>query len=572
MEADAIAALFEEMAVLVELSGDNPFKARAYSRAARIILEHANELKKLSGEGQLTSIDGIGENIARKITLLLADEKVDEFERMIKDTPWGVREMLGVQGLGPRRVKYLWKEYGIKSLSALELACRRRFLSNKPKFGEKIEANILKGIEVIRRNAGQWLLSDGLESAIRIRDALRELPSVDKIEIAGSIRRRKELVRDIDVLVASRRPGEVMEAFVRLPDAGRVVERGDTKSEIVLSNGMQCDLRVVSSAQFPFALQHFTGSKDHNVKLRGMAKGMGLKMNEYGLFKGTSQRSMKLASEAAIYKKLGLAYIEPELREDMGEIEAAMDGHLPNLIEEDDVKGVFHVHTSYSDGLSSIGELADVARGLGYKYMVVADHSVLMKIAGGMDEDDVLRQHLEIDCLNKATDDFKILKGIEVDILADGSLDYSDGTLKSFDMVIASVHTKFSMNKDDMTRRIVCALENPFVHALAHPTGRLLLAREPYQVDIQKVIEAAAASGKVLELNAHPQRVDLDWRWLKFAKESGVKIVISTDAHSKDGIACTRYGVWMARKGWLGKGDVINCMAARELMRFLRGL
>lgn len=565
MEPQEISRVLDEMALLSELTGENPFKSRAYSKAARIVEEYQGEIKELSDKGDLTSIDGIGDKIAVKIADFLADRKVDEYERLKKEVPAGVREMLAIPGLGPKKVRYIWKECTITSVGSLEMSCGRHLIAALPGFGKKTEEKILAGIASLKKYAGKRLLAEVLPDAFTIAGEMQKLGFVNKVEIAGSLRRRKEIVKDADILVATNKPDDVMEKFIALPDVERVVERGKTKSAVILHSGAQCDLRAVTPDEFPFALHHFTGSKEHNVKMRKLAKSKNLKMNEYGIFEVDSQTSLICKNEAEIYRKMGMDYIEPELREDMGEIEAAMEGGLPKLVDMDDIKGVFHVHTDYSDGSASIEEMARYAKKRNYKYIQIADHSQSLKIAGGLLPEEVLKQHDEIDRINKKMKGFRILKGIEVDILGDGTLDFDDDMLSRFDLVVASVHTKFGMPKDEMTKRLVGAVSNPHVDILGHPSGRLLLAREAYAMDMREVIEAAAAHDTAIEINAHPQRLDLDWRWLKFAKEKGVGIAIGPDAHSPEGIDNMIFGVWAARKGWLEKGDVLNCLDSDEV-------
>nr|HPQ81099.1 PHP domain-containing protein [bacterium] len=386
----------------------------------------------------------------------------------------------------------------------------------------------------------------------------------------GSIRRRKETVADIDIVASTEKPDSVMARFVRLGGVERVIEHGETKSEVVLSSGIQCDLRAVSDAEFPFAEHHFTGSREHNVAMRSLAKKAGMKLNEYGLFREGESNSVSCKDEAEIFGALGISYIEPELRENMGEIEAAAEGRLPRLLEPGDIRGVIHAHSDYTDGRATIAQMAKAAKELGYSWIAITDHSQAVTVAGGMKPGDVEHQWEEIDEINEGLSGFRILKGIEVDILADGSLDFDDGLLKRFDLVIAAVHSRFKMPEREMTERIVKALSNPNVDILAHPTGRLLLAREPYAVDMREVIEAAAKSGVAIEINAHPQRLDLDWRHCREAKELGVRIAISPDAHSPEAISDIAYGVGIARKGWLEKGDVINCLGADDILRFLK--
>lgn len=570
MDKQQIAQILDELAILSELNDENPFKARAYAKAARVVSGMTEDIDKLVEDGNLTSIDGIGEKISEKITELVKTGKLKSYESLRASIPDGVLQMLKIPGLGPKKVRYMWKERGIQAIAELELICRRHRLADAPGFGRKTEEKILQGIESLRRFAGKWLLSDALAVALKIHSLVEGWPEVNRSEIAGSVRRRKELVKDIDILVATDRPKKVMERFATLPGIERVILHGDTKSEIIMKSSIQCDLRAVSKDQYPFALYYFTGSKDHNVKMRAIAKARGMKLSEYGLFKGKSEKSVRCKDEAAIFKALGMKFIEPELREDMGEIEAASKNRLPRPVEMSDVIGLIHAHSTYTDGAASIDALAEKSHSMGFKYLAVCDHSQAVTVAGGMKPADVKRQHIEIDKLNKRLKGFRVLKGIEVDILPDGSLDYDDRLLATFDIVIASVHLRFNMGEDEMTSRIIKGMSNPYAQILAHPTGRLLLAREPYKVDLRRVIDAVGDMGKAIEINAHPQRLDLDWRWCKYAKERGVKFTIGPDAHLLEGLEYIIFGIWTARKGWLEKGDILNCLSAEKLVGYLK--
>lgn len=566
MDKREVANILHEMSMLLELKGENPFKVRAYENAARAVDNMAGAFDALVSEGRLTEVDGIGKNISAHITEIVKTGKLEEFEKLKASIPEGVIRLLSIPGLGPKRARFLWEELGIKTVGELELMCQRHRLAGHPGFGAKMEEKILAGIESIKNFSGQCLYAEGYAEAHSVHEIVKGWPEVIRSEIAGSIRRKKEIIRDVDILVSTDDPAAVMKRFVSLPNVRQVVQQGETKSEIILSSGIQCDLRTVDDVSFPFALHYFTGSKEHNVAMRSLAKKINIKMNEYGLFKGESKKTLKCKDEADIFKVFALDYIEPELRENTGEIEAAARGELPNLVRESDLMGVLHCHTTYSDGANSIEEMACAAKRLGYRYLGIADHSKLVAIAHGMKPADVKRQHKEIDSVNAKLKGFRVLKGVEVDILADGSLDFDDDVLASFDFVIASVHSKFGLPEREMTQRIVRALSNPHVDILAHPTGRLLLSREPYAVDLKAVIDAAASHHKAIEINAHPQRLDLDWRWCKYAKEKGVKIAICPDAHSTDGFDDVIYGVGIARKGWLEKGDILNCLPAEKLV------
>lgn len=571
MDKHQVAQVLSEIAKLLELKGENPFKVRAYENAARIVEGLTEDIQTLIEKGGLTQIKGIGKNLADHIAEIVRTGRLKEYERLRKSVPEGVIDMLAIPGLGPKRVRFLWEEEKVKSVAELESRCKGHKIAGLPGFGAKTEEKILAGIASLKRFAGQHLYSEARDFADEILRQVRRWPEVIRCEVAGSVRRRKELVKDIDILAATARPEKVMGRFVSLDQVGDVVQHGKTKSEVILKSGIQCDLRAITDEQYPFALHYFTGSKDHNVAVRTIAKKAGIKMNEYGMFKGSSKKSIPCKCEKDVFGALGLAYIEPELRENMGEIEAAAKSKLPRLIEESDVKGVAHAHSTYTDGRNTIAEMAGATRKLGYQYIVIADHSQAVTVAGGMKPADVVRQHREIDRLNEKLRGFRILKGIEVDILADGKLDYADDLLAAFDVVIAAIHSRFGMGEKEMTDRIIKGISNLQVDAFSHPSGRLLLVREPYKVDLKKVIDAAAKYRVAMEINAHPQRLDLDWRWCKHAKERGVKFLICPDAHSADGLKDVVYGVGIARKGWLEKGDILNCLTADQLVKYFKG-
>ncbi len=571
MDKEQVAQALAELAQVLELNGENPFKVRAYLNAARIVEGLTDDLASLVERDDLVKIKGIGRNLADHIAELLKTGRIEEYEKLMGGMPDGVRQMLAIPGLGPKKVRHLWKDLGIKSLGELEVACSRHLLSGEPGFGTKTEEKILAGIEMVKRFSGKRRFDEAWPWAQKVHDEVKGWPETSRSEVAGSIRRRREIVKDIDVLVATKKPDEVMERFVSMPHVERVLQHGKTKSEVVLSSGIQCDLRAISEAEFPFALHYFTGSKEHNVEMRRVAKDRGLKLNEYGLFKGSSKRSRACSDEADLFRALGMDYIPPELRENTGEIEAAQAHRLPKLIEGRDVKGVLHVHTNYTDGDATVEEMALAAKGLGFSYLAICDHSQAVTIAGGMKPAEARKQFREIEAVGKKLKGFRVLKGIEVDILADGSLDYDDGLLAEFDIVIAAIHSRFAMGEGEMTERIIRAISNPHVDVLAHPTGRLLLARDPYAVDLKKVIDAAVKNNVALEINSHPQRLDLDWRWCKYARERGARFAIGPDAHTRAEIGCVELGVGIARKGWLEKDDVINCLTADELVRIFRG-
>lgn len=567
LDKHQVAEVLSEMAAIFELKGENPFKIRAYQNAARIV-EGLDELSALIKSGALTDIKGIGSHLADHIRELSQTGRLKEYEALRRSVPEGIFEMLRIQGLGPKKVKALWEKLGIVTVAELEYACRGNRLVDLDGFGERTQEKILKGIEYLRRFEDKHLFSEAYAAALEILRPVAKHKAAIRSEIGGSIRRRKELIRDIDILAASDRPKQLIDLFVSLPQVDSVTAKGETKGSVVLRSGIAADLRVVSDKEFPFALHYFTGSKEHNVAMRSLAKKDGIKMNEYGLFRGTKFIACK--DEAEIFEKLGLDYIPPELRENQGEIEAAAEHKLPRLVEMDDIRGVFHVHSEYSDGTATIEEMALAAKRFQYEYIGMADHSQSAAYAGGLKPDDVKKQHKEIDRLNAKLKGITILKGIESDILPDGSLDYPDSILSMFDFVIISIHSRFNMSESEMTKRIIKGIRNRYASIVGHPTGRLLLAREGYNVDMHAVIDAAAGEGVAIEINAHPQRLDLDWRYGKYARSKGLKITIGPDAHGPEGIHDMTYGVGIARKGWFERRDILNCLDAEEVTKYFK--
>lgn len=566
MDRNQVAQILAETAALLELTGANAFKVRAYENAARAVEGLADDVAERARAGTLTEIKGIGKNIAAHIAELVAHGRFEEYEELRKAVPAGVLEMLAIPGLGPKKVHHLWRGMELTTIAQLEKACRSGRVADEEGFGKRSAEKILEGIETIKRFAGRFLYAEAAAIAEEVHAAIAAWPEVIRSEVAGSVRRRKELVKDIDILVATDDAKAVMEHFVALPQVLRVVEHGRTKSEVLLAGGIQCDLRTTADAEYPFALHHFTGSKEHNIALRSLAKKRKIKVSEYGLFKGTSKKTIPCADEAALFGVFDLDYIEPELREDMGELEAAAEHRLPTLVERRDLKGVLHAHSTYTDGRASIAEMAEGARERGFSYLVLADHSQAVTVAGGMKPATVKKQHKEIDALNEKLRNFRVIKGIEVDILPDGSLDYDDEVMACFEFVIAAIHSRFGMSEEEMTARIITGISHPSVDLLAHPTGRLLLERDPYRVDLARVIDACVEQGTAIEINAHPRRLDLDWRWCKHAKESGVRLAICPDAHDPAGFDDVALGLGIARKGWLEKGDLLNCRSAEQLL------
>ncbi len=578
MDKKAIVAILDEMGTLLELQGANPFKSRAFHNASRALEGVTEDLESLIESGEIRSVPGIGESISKIITDLVKTGKSKEHEDLKKAFPPGVPEMLRIQGLGPKRVKLLYEKMKITSVDELEVAAKANKLASLPGFGEKTEENILKGIQALRVRTDKHLYPKAFEPANAILHHLLKQKGVLRGEIAGSLRRKKEVIGDIDIVVSARdvHRDAIMQAFVTHPEVQSVVARGETKSSVVLQAGINCDVRIVEDAEFPFALNYFTGSKEHNVEMRTRAKKYGWSLNEYGFSdltadekRGKAKKAVRCKDEADIYKALELDYIPPELRENMGEIDAAEQHRLPRLIEEHDIRGTFHCHTTYSDGVNTLEQMARAAEELGWEYLGIGDHSKVAAYAGGMTEEKLNAQFKEIDELNKKLKRLRILKGTECDILPNGELDWPDRILAGFEYVVVAVHSSFKHDEKEMTRRIIKALKHKHVTMLAHPTGRLLLSRDGYPVNMTEVINCASDYGKIIEINAHPTRLDIDWRLLKYAKEKGVMIAINPDAHNVEGLKDVFYGVGIARKGWLEKKDVLNTRPLKDVLSYL---
>lgn len=569
MSLQKVGEVLEHIAQLLELKGENPFKIRAYTNAARALETLSDDLQVLVAEKRLEEVDGIGKAIAEKITTLVETGKLEYYEKLRGEFPPEIFSLFELQGLGAKKIKVMYDTLGVSSISTLEKACQDGQVAALPGFGEKTAANIIKAIAQLKKSDGQYRLGSVMALAEELLDDLRSHPRVTYAQIAGSYRRKKEIVRDLDFIVSTRKGPEVLEDFVHHPLVESVLAKGDTKASVLLKNGIQCDLRVVTSAEYPFALNYFTGSKEHNVRMRSRALERGWSLNEYR-FSEAEGRKLKeplpeIHTEADIYKALGLSYVEPELREDRGEIAAAEEHTLPNLIEWQNLRGTFHNHTTASDGRASLEQMAEAAQELGLEYLGIADHSKSSVQANGLDETRLLAQVERIRELNKTFDGFRLFSGTECDIRKDGTLDFSDETLGQLDYVVASIHASFTLSEAEMTKRIIKAISNPHVTMLGHLTGRLLLSREPYQVNIPAVIEAAAETGTIIELNANPRRLDMDWRWWPLAKEKGVKCAINPDAHTVEGLQDLIFGINSARKGWLSRGDVINTLPLNKI-------
>jgi DNA polymerase (family 10) len=570
-----IARIFNEIADILEVKGENAFKIRAYRKAALTIETLTQDLKVMAERGgvkELKKIPGIGEGIAKKILEIAETGDCKKHIELRREVPSELLELLAIPRVGPRTIAKLHQELGITNIEDLEEAAKSHKLEGLPGLGAKVEENIVKGIEQYRSYQGRALLSKALPYAELIVNKLKKLDAVKQIMIAGSLRRMRETIGDIDILVVSKRPEEVMDAFTSFDGVEDVIAKGETKSSVIIK-GINADLRVVDAVSFGAAAHYFTGSKHHNIGIRELGVKSGLKINEYGIFRGDERIGGE--REEDVFASVGLAYIPPELREDRGEIEAAKENRIPKLIEISDLKGDLHVHTNWSDGKSSIDEMAEAAFSLGYGYIAVADHSPAVGIAGGLNEERIAKRQEEIERENKKFEDegvnFRVLNAIEVDIKSDFSMDFSDEILKDFDVVVGAIHTKFSQDRNTMTKRIVAAMENPNVDIIAHPTGRLLGKRDPYEVDMERLMAAAKDTETVLELNSFPERLDLNDMHCKMAKDYGVLIAISTDAHDamqmRDVIM---YGVATARRGWLEPKDVVNTMGLEEVMKIMK--
>jgi DNA polymerase (family 10) len=574
MDRTKVAEVLEDIAVLLELKGENPFKSRAYVNAARTIETLSEPLEKLVAEHRLGEIKGIGEALQQKIEELVTTGKLPYYEDLKASTPAGLLSMLEIPGLGPKKVKVLYDELRIETVEQLEGACKQGIVAKLKGFGEKTQLNILEGIERRRAYAAKHLLSDVLPLSESLLEALRSHPAVVRCSGAGSLRRSREIIGDIDLLASSKKPAEVMRFFSELPGIEKVLAKGDTKTSVILEGGIQADLRVVSDAEYVFALMYFTGSKQHNIVLRQRAIDRGLRLNEYGLFRAKAETRdpallVKCNTEEEVYQELGLHYIPPEMREDLGEIALAETESCPSLLEWTDLKGSLHNHSTWSDGKQRPDEIASSMADLGLAYWGVTDHSKASFQANGLDPARVKKQLVEIQAVNRRLEnegsDFRLLTGTEVDILKDGRLDFPDDLLAELDVVIASVHQSFNLSEAENTQRLIGAARNPYVHILGHLTGRLLLARDGYAVDHHAVIDACAETGTWIELNANPTRLDMDWRYWPYARSKGVKCVINCDAHRAEHAGFLRLGAGIARKGWLTKTDVINTLPYHKL-------
>jgi DNA polymerase (family 10) len=575
MENREIAAVFEEISNLMKIIQDDPkwtFKAAAYDRAKRALEGLPERLEDIARDPnrKLTDIPGIGEDLAKKIIELVETGKSKYHQEQLAKVPASLLELLQLQTVGPQKVRLFYKQAGIKSIDDLEAAVKAGRLRNLPGMSVKSEENILKALEVYRRAAGRFRLDTVDETAQQLTHYLKEFRGVEEVTPAGSLRRGRETVGDLDLLVTGYDHAGIADHFAKFPGVAQLLAKGEDKVSVKLQNDLQVDVRLLDRESYGAALQYFTGSKEHNVALRERAKKRGWKLSEYGLFKG--EEALARRTEEEIYAKLDLPWIPPELRENLGEIEAAEKGELPKLVELEDIKGDLHMHTTASDGKASVEEMAEAAKQLGYEYILITDHSKAVTIANGLDEKRAVENIRRIKAARKKVKGIEIWTGAEVDILGDGSLDYPDEILKQFDIVLVSVHSRMNMPGQEMTARLLKALANPYVRILGHPTGRQILKRDPFVFDLEKVFAAAKEYGVILELNGHPERLDLCDRHLKLARDRGMKVIISTDAHSPDHFKLMRYGVVTARRGWMRKEDVLNTLPPEELLESLRPL
>ena len=565
MKNQIVAGVLYQIADLLDLKGEIFFKTRAYRIAAQAIEVLDEDIEDLVRQDRLREIPGIGEALSKKIKELVETGKLEYFEKLKKEIPEGLLKMLEIPGLGPKKVATIYKHLGVKTIPELRQACKDGKLRDIEGFGLITEQNILRGIQMKEKTSGRVLLNLAYEDGRNYVDYLKKCDKIKRLSLAGSLRRRKETIGDLDILASSDNPKEVMDFFVRYNNIKQVLLKGNTKTSVVLEDNLQVDLRVIEDKSFGAALQYFTGSKEHNVKMRSLAIKKGYKLNEYGLFDKKTEKFIVGKNEEEIYNKFGLEYIEPELRENRGEIQAANVKKLPNLVKLDDIKGDLHIHSVYSDGFEQIEDIANFCKKKGYKYIGIADHSQSLHVAKGLTEDKIKKKIKEIKNLNKKIDNFKIFCGTECDIKADGTLDYPDRILKMFDYVGVGIHIGFKMDIKQVTDRYLKAMENEYVTFIAHPTCRLIGRREPFDIDFEKMFEKAKENNTYLEINSFPDRLDLNDLNIKIAKEKGLKFVVGTDSHHISHLAFMQYGLSTARRGWLEKNDILNTYSLNEL-------
>jgi DNA polymerase (family X) len=572
LDKNAVVKILRELSLLLQLQGENAFKVRAYDTAADRLLGLTQDLGALVREGRLQELPGIGQGLADKISELVTTGKLGFHEELKAAFPPGLLEILQLPDMGPKKAMALWKELKVGSVAELEQACRDGRVRELKGFGAKSEAKILEGIALHQRSRGKRkLLGDVLPTVEGLLERLKAVPGVVRVSPAGSVRRRAETVGDVDLLASSPEAGPALDALANAPGVAVLIGKGESKCSVrMLEGDLQVDLRVLPDEDFATALHHFTGSKAHHVRLRGIGQDKGLKISEWGVHRADGTKAL-IRDEADIYKLLGMQYVPPELREDSGEIEAALEGRLPeDLLELEDVRGVVHSHSTWSDGKHSLEQMARAAKELGLQYLTVTEHSQAAAYAGGLKEDDLKRQWEEIDRVNEAVPGFRLLKGIEVDILESGALDYRDSVLEQLEVVIGSIHVRHSLNEEQMTQRLLNAMDNPCLNIIGHPTGRLIHERDPYPLRMEAVLDRAAERGVVMEVNGKPARLDLKAEHVRQAVQRGVKLVVSADSHKIEDLPHLIFAVATARKGWARKGDVLNTLPADTFIRTIK--
>ena len=568
---EKIVTILNQIALILEIKGENAFKIRAYKNGSEIIENYGDDIIQVTKNGKLGELKGIGKALASKIEEIVETGKLTYLDELKLEFPDTFFDLFEISNLGPKKIKKLYDNLQIDSIDKLEASCKNNEISKISGFGKKSVEAILESISFRKSNSKFFRTGDIAPIAESILEFLRQLPQTSQAEIAGSYRRGKEIVHDIDFIVATKLPVEIINEFTKMPEVAQVISKGKTKSSVRLNNGLQCDLRAVKNSEFPFALNYFTGSKAHNVKMRSLAIKNGYSLNEYALNSKTKTNEDVINDESDLYKALGLSFIHPALREDQGEVEAAKDASLPNLIQIENLKGTFHNHTTASDGKNSLSEMAEAATDLGLQYLGISDHSKSSVQANGLSDEELLQQVKEIKDFNdRNNNELTIFSGVECDILKDGSLDYNESVLSQLDYCIASVHSSFSMTENEMTQRVIKAIESPHVTMIGHLTGRLLLLRKPYDINVSKIIDACAKNNTIIEINANPRRLDMDWRWWKKAKDKGVKCSINPDAHKIEHFQYLHFGVKIAQKGWLESSDVVNCLPIDEIKKLLK--
>lgn len=578
MKNQEIAQILYEIGYFLEME-EVKFKPFAYQKAAIILDDMAKDIEaiyKQGGQKSLEKIPGVGKNIAKKIAEYIETGKIGYYEKLKAKMPVKIEELTAVEGIGPKTIKSLYEHLDIKDLQDLKKAAEKHKIRGLPGFQEKTEENILQGIAFLEKSRGRFLLGDILPQVKEILKKLKALKEVKQISVAGSTRRMKETIGDVDILIVSKKPQPVMDFFVSMQGVEKIWAKGNTRSSIRMKQGFDCDLRVVREKSYGSALQYFTGCKEHNIATRKIAIGKGLKLNEYGIFQG--QKMIAGKTEKEVYKILGMDWIEPELRENQGEIKASLEGKLPKLIIYRNIKGDLHCHSNWSDGNNTIEEMAGTAIRMGYQYLGITEHTKFLKIDNGLDEKRLAQQRKEINNLNKKfqvssflptgqAGKFQILHGAETNILNNGSIDINDKALKELDYAIAGIHSNFKMPKQQMTERIIKAIKNPYIHIIAHPTGRILQKRDRYECDFEKILRTAKEFGKILEINAQPRRLDLNDQYIRRAKEMGVKMVINSDAHNISHLKFMELGIAQARRGWAEKKDILNTQSLSSILK-----